>query len=100
MWMVVMFDLPTIDAEDRKKANRFRKFLKDHGFEMSQLSVYFKFIGVRENARKLVKIIKENTPRGRVSILFFTDKQFSEIVSIHNNRIEKMTQAPEQLLLF
>ncbi len=100
MWMVVMFDLPTLDEVDRKRASRFRNFLKDEGFEMSQLSVYFKFIGVRENAKRIVKRIEDNTPTGKVSILFFTDKQFSEIICIHNNQIERMPEKPQQLLLF
>ncbi len=100
MWMVVMFDLPTLDEVDRKRANRFRHFLKDNGFEMSQLSVYFKFIGVRENSKRMVRLIEDNTPTGKVSILFFTDKQFSEIICIHNNQIERMPEKPQQLLLF
>lgn len=100
MWMVVMFDLPTLDEIDRRRANRFRNFLKDSGFEMSQLSVYFKFIGVRENSKKMVKLVENNTPTGKVSILFFTDKQFSDIICIHNNIIERMPDKPDQLLLF
>lgn len=100
MWMVVMFDLPTLDEVDRRRANRFRNFLKDNGFEMSQLSVYFKFVGVRENSQKMVDLIEDNTPTGKVSILFFTDKQFSDIICIHNNVIERMPDKPDQLLLF
>lgn len=100
MWIIVMFDLPTLDEIDRKRANRFRLFLKDNGFEMSQLSVYFKFIGVRENAPKIVKLIKQNAPIGKVTILFFTDKQFEEIICIHNNQVERMPDKPDQLLLF
>ena len=100
MWLVVMFDLPTLDEADRQRANRFRNFLKDNGFQMSQLSVYFKYIGVRENATKIIKLIERNTPVGKVSILFFTDKQFSDIICIHNNQIERMPDKPEQLLLF
>lgn len=100
MWIVVMFDLPTLDEADRRRANRFRHFLKDNGFQMSQLSVYFKFIGARTNSQKVVKLIENNTPAGKVSILFFTDKQFSDIICIHNNAIEKMPEKPQQLLLF
>ncbi len=100
MWMIVMFDLPTITDRDRRRANGFRNFLKDNGFEMSQLSVYFKFVGVREKANRMVRKIKSNTPPGNVSILFFTDKQFAQIISIKNNEIEKFTDQVEQLLLF
>ena len=100
MWIMVMFDLPTLDEQDRRRANKFRNFLKDNGFEMSQLSVYFKFIGAREHSTKMIKLIKDHSPMGKVSILFFTDRQFADIVCIHNNRTEIMPSRPQQLLLF
>ncbi len=100
MWMIVMFDLPTITKKDRQKANQFRNFLLDNGFEMTQLSIYLKFVGVREKANRMVKKIKVNTPPGKVSVLFFTDKQFSQIINIHNNKIEQLTEEIEQLMLF
>ena len=100
MWMIVMFDLPTITDRDKKRANGFRNFLKDNGFQMSQFSVYFKFIGVREKADGMVRRIKKNTPPGKVSVLFFTDKQFAQIVSINNNKIEAIADPVEQLILF
>ena len=100
MWMIVMFDLPTITKNDRRRATKFRNFLLDSGFEMAQFSIYLKFVGVREKANRMVKKIKLNTPPGKVSILFFTDKQFSQIINIHNNKIEQITEEYEQLLLF
>jgi CRISPR-associated protein Cas2 len=95
-----MFDLPTFTKTDRDNANHFRNFLKDNGFEMSQFSVYTKFVGLREKANRMVKKIKNNIPPGKVSILFFTDKQFSQIISIHNNTIDKIADEVEQLMLF
>ena len=43
MWMVVLFDLPVGTKKERKAATKFRKFLLDQGFEMSQYSVYMRF---------------------------------------------------------
>ena len=43
MWMIVMFDLPVGTDKERKKATKFRNFLLDEGFSMSQFSVYLKF---------------------------------------------------------
>ena len=37
MWMMVLFDLPVIDPEERKAATGFRNFLLDQGFEMAQI---------------------------------------------------------------
>ena len=39
-WMIVAFDLPVVEKEQRKAATRFRKFLLDDGYQMLQFSVY------------------------------------------------------------
>ena len=84
MWMMVMFDLPTDTAEERRKAAKFRKFLLDAGFGMSQYSVYLRFTGTRENSQKYVKMVEDHNPgTGDVSILFFTDYQFGEIKHLY-----------------
>lgn len=44
MWMMVLFDLPVLEKEERKEASDFRKFLLDEGFTMSQFSVYLKLL--------------------------------------------------------
>jgi len=35
MWMMVLFDLPVIEKQERKEAAKFRKFLLEEGFSMS-----------------------------------------------------------------
>ena len=101
MWMMVMFDLPTATAEERKRYSDFRNILLDNGFKMSQYSVYFRFCGERECCNKYVRIVKENAPpEGDISILFFTDKQFGQIINIIKRRFERMPGVPEQLVLF
>jgi len=96
-----MFDLPVASPEERSKATRFRKFLLDEGFEMSQFSVYFRFCGDRSRTGPYVKKIKMAAPPGgKISILFFTDKQFSDIVTIQNRNAGRMPEKPEQFALF
>lgn len=100
MWMMVMFDLPVGTPKERRQATRFRNFLLDEGFEMSQFSVYFRFCGDRSNTPPYVKKIKHAAPLGgKISILFFTDKQFSDIISIQRRDLSFPTKAPDQLLL-
>ena len=73
----------------------------DLGFEMSQFSVYCRFFPDKQKAEPYIKKIKENIPpNGNVSILFFTDKQFGDVINIHNRQIQKPKNEPEQLLLF
>lgn len=100
MWMIVMFDLPVGTDKERKKATKFRNFLLDEGFSMSQFSVYLKFCGTKEQTAPVVKRIVDNSPKdGQISILFFIDKQFSDIINIQNREIIENKNIPEQLLL-
>lgn len=100
MWMMVMFDLPVGTAGERRRATRFRNFLLDEGFEMSQFSVYFRFCGDRSRTPPYVKKIKGAAPPGgKISILFFTDKQFSDIINIQSRLVQEPAENPDQLLL-
>lgn len=42
MWVMVIFDLPVGTKTERRAATRFRHFLLDQGFMMSQFSVYMR----------------------------------------------------------
>lgn len=96
-----MFDLPVTEPEERKRATAFRNYLLDEGFEMSQFSVYLRFCGTREMANPFVKRIKAHIPPdGNVSILFFTDKQFADIITFQNRKTVSLAETPDQLTLF
>lgn len=101
MWMMVMFDLPTATTQERKLYSNFRNMLLDNGFSMSQYSVYFRFCGERECCAKYVRKIKMAAPpEGDISILFFTDKQFGQIINIIKRKFVRPPDIPEQLQLF
>lgn len=100
MWMMVMFDLPVGTKPERRRATQFRNFLLDQGFEMSQFSVYFRFCGDRNKVQPYVKRIRKKAPPGgKISILFFTDKQFSDIINIQNRCVQEPSKNPEQYML-
>ena len=42
MWLIILYDLPTETAEQRKKAAKFHKDLQSLGFSMFQFSVYIR----------------------------------------------------------
>ena len=84
MWMMVLFDLPVLTDKERRDANNFRKSLLDQGFDRCQLSVYLRFCAGKEQAQVYTKRVQEALPEsGNVQIIYFTDKQYENIVSFH-----------------
>jgi CRISPR-associated protein Cas2 len=101
MWMMVMYDLPVVEDEDRRIAAKFRKYMEKQGFSMVQYSVYAKFCGTREKADALKQLVEADIPgKGKVSIIMFTDKQFGDIVHLTNRKRIKSKENPDQLVLF
>lgn len=107
MWLFVFFDLPVITKTERKKAALFRKNLEKDGFAMMQYSVYIRHCASYESMTVHIKRVKSLLPEaGRVSVLYVTDKQFSEIYNFFgktkgNSKIkENNISEPIQLEIF
>ena len=101
MWMMVLFDLPVLSKRERRDATRFRKFLLDQGFDMCQLSVYMRFCAGKEQAQTFTKRVQSALPpSGNVQIVYFTDKQYENIVSFDGPRRRPANKNPDQLTLF
>lgn len=100
MWMIVLFDLPVVEEQERKEASQFRNFLLNNGFSMLQYSIYTKLFSGKDACEKYFKLIKENLPaKGKVDIITITDKQYGNIISYQSTKkIQK--NSPEQLILF
>ncbi len=98
---MVMFDLPVLTAEERKRANRFRLFLKDQGFQMAQLSVYMKHVSGKDGVEAICARVQAAIPPGGVvDILQFTDKQYENIRCFRNRNRQPDRKNPGQLALF
>lgn len=101
MWILVMFDLPVIEKEERKAASDFRKSLLDMGFEMSQFSVYMRFCTSQGQIDTYCKRVEKDLPiGGKVNILQFTDKQYERILTFHGQTKQTANKAPDQFTLF
>lgn len=101
MWMLVMFDLPVGTREQARAATKFREFLLDQGFEMSQLSIYARFCSGKEQYETFVARIGTNLPeRGDIHILGFTDRQYENIVRFSGQSRARQRKNPGQLALF
>lgn len=77
MRLLVMFDLPTGNAQERKEYTKFRKFLIDDGFLMEQFSVYSRMTIDRDNLNTHIKRIESHLPpAGSVQVLEVTERQY------------------------
>lgn len=101
MWIFVMFDLPVGSKKEMHDATRFRQFLLDQGFEMSQFSVYARFCNGRDSFESHLSRIERNLPEnGDIHVLTFTDRQYESIVRFSSQRRQKPRKNPDQLALF
>ena len=101
MWVMVMFDLPVGTKKERKAATGFRNFLLDEGFEMSQFSVYMRFCAGKEQAEVYTRRVERAVPlTGKVHLLYFTDRQYENIVCFDGRKREPGRRNPEQFVLF
>lgn len=82
-WILVMFDLPVTTDNQRRDATKFRKFLLDDGYMMSQYSAYLRPCVSYEHIEKHTDRVRQAAPHeGYVRIMFFTDKQFELSINI------------------
>ena len=100
LWILVMFDLPTVEKSDRKAATEFRNFLLDQGFAMAQFSVYYRMVSGKDKGHTLESKIRANLPEfGSVQIVAITDKQY-ENIKFFKGKQRETSEKREQLLLF
>ena len=101
MWVLVLYDLPTETAKQRKAAARFRKDIMGDGFSMFQFSIYIRHCASMENAQVHIKRVKALLPEeGDVGILCITDKQSGDLEIFHCKKEKKDFNTPIQLELF
>ncbi len=101
MWIFVMFDLPVGTKKQMREATKFRQFLLDQGFEMSQFSIYARFCNGKDSYESYLRRIERNLPEtGEVHVLAFTDRQYENIVRFSGQTKNRPRQNPDQLAMF
>ncbi len=78
MWLVVFYDLPVVENDQRKAATRFHDFLVDEGFERMHYSVYMRYCGSTERLETFERRVEHRLPgMGSVFALRLTDRQMA-----------------------
>ncbi len=102
MWMLVFYDLPVDNADNRRAAVKFHGLLEDQGFERMQFSVYRRFCGSTERVDTFRRRIESNLPKGgNVRLLVITDRQFG-LMRIYegNKKYREPRTRPAQYEMF
>ncbi len=101
MRVIVMFDLPTETAEERKEYRNFRKGIMKQGFFMLQESVYCKLV-LNESARiNSVAAIRRIKPsKGLVQVLSVTEKQFQKMEFLVGSAKSDVIDTDERVVIF
>lgn len=97
--MLLMFDMPTDTAEERKAYRKFRRFLLSEGFIMHQFSVYSKLLLNNTANTAMVARLRENNPKkGNISLLTVTEKQFARMVYLNGERNKTIANSDERIV--
>lgn len=100
MRIIVMFDLPTETAQNRREYTSFRKTLIKNGFLMMQESIYCKLAPNAVAADIIVEMIRKNKPsQGLVQVLRVTEKQFSKMEYIVGDFKSQVLDTDERLVI-
>ena len=101
MWIITMFDLPTITKMDKKRYLDFRKLLESEGFSMMQFSVYKKYCETSDIMMASRARVKRLVPeKGEVRILVVTDVQFKKMDIYFGKIKQSPDKGPTQFSLF
>lgn len=99
MRMLVMFDMPTESADEKKAYRKFRKFLLDEGFIMHQYSVYSKILLNGTAGKAMVARLKQNNPhKGLITVLTVTEKQFSRMLYLSGAYDESVRNSDSRIV--
>lgn len=99
MRMILMFDMPTDTAEERKSYRKFRKFLINEGFIMHQFSVYSKLLLNNTANNAMVGRLQENNPKkGTITLLTVTEKQFARMIYLHGECETSVANSDSRLI--
>ena len=99
MRMILMFDMPTDTAEERKAYRKFRKFLLNEVFIMHQFSIYSKLLLNNTANKAMVDRLQENNPKkGNITLLTVTEKQFSRMIYLHGDKDTSVANSDERVV--
>lgn len=100
MRLLIMFDLPTETAQDRKNYRIFRKELINEGFVIIQFSVYVRVCVNRKMAIFLENRVRNFLPEeGLVQSLMLTEKQYNDMHFLIGEAVDDVRNTSDRTVI-
>ena len=100
MRVVVFFDLPAVESDDKRAYQQFRNNLMKIGFEMIQYSVYSKICTNKQSADSCIGSVAQISPqKGSIRVLTLTEKQYSSMEVIIGGLTESEKNIKDRRLI-
>lgn len=102
MRVILLFDLPVVESEERSAHQKFVRNLKKIGFYMLQFSVYVKTLANQSEYLRLEKKVTAILPKkGHIIILRMTEKQFSDMIYLsgEKNRYDMIVSSKNVVII-
>ena len=102
MWVIIVYDCPMIEREERRDYVLFRKKLLKENFTRLQNSLYVRHFPTMATAEAMISCIRLEIPPGaQVAFFLITDKQYGMTREFFGKKsTKKKPNLPEQIELF
>jgi CRISPR-associated protein Cas2 len=98
--LMIMFDLPTETASQRREYRQFRKSLINMGFLMMQYSVYVRVCVTRQSASFLENKVRKFLPTdGVVQSMMVTEKQYNDMHFLVGEPIDDVRNSSDRTVI-
>jgi CRISPR-associated protein Cas2 len=85
--VLILYDLPMTETEDRKEYAKFRKDILKLGCYLVQFSVYAKVIKNEVYYKSFIEKLKNILPeKGEVRVIKLTEKQYEDMLFLNGSR--------------
>ena len=100
MWVMVMFDLPSVTKRERGRYVRFRRAILKLGFEMKQKSIYLRWEETVAASESTCKRVLNLAPaEGHVTVLPITPKAMAKVRDQVDLEEQGAPVQPEEFLI-
>lgn len=90
MRIIVMYDLPVAEVQDRHEYSRFRQFLVRDGYTRLQNSVYTRLAVDTKNAEAAISRLRASLPEsGLVQVLRVSEASFCSMLTLCGSPSDK-----------